>query len=279
VPLIGDRTAAGSKLTAVNEQPLAHEVTMQGGPDYMRTNKALWASQKGAANTFQDTRVGKLAETTGQAPLAVYTAMSPTGGDYAHMTADTLIGMLPSSEISKKNLAKFRTTMKNRGYPIPEFSPDNIDELRKHLLGPESGRAREAFVQEMARKPFQEAGFPDVGSARFATTEPALLHDPSLSSGYMFGRTAPGQPTVTNPTQHMTYSTQIPGQAVGGFEFPLPKDKMWLDYYRGRAAMGRDPRKSTEDYAFRLQQPSQRATPEWVDQAEEYQRRRRAETR
>ena len=134
---------------------------------------------------------------------------------------------------------------------------------------------REAFVQEMARAPFQKAGFPDVGSARYATTEPALLHDPSLSSGYMIGQTAPGHPTVTNPAQHMTYSTQIPGQAVGGFEYPLPKDTMWLDYFRDRVALGRNPKAATEDYAFRLKQPSQRATQEWVDKAEEYLRRRR----
>ena len=256
-PLIGDRTAAGSKLVAINEQPLAHDVTMQGGFGYMLENDALWASQKGASNTFQN-RINKLAEDYGHPPLAVSTVMSPTGGDYAHMTADALIGALPSQQISKKNIAKFRTAMKDRGYPIVPFSPDDIGALRAQMLAPESGRMREAFVQEMARKPWQEAGFPDVGSARFATTDPALLHDPSLSSGYMIGRTAPGKPTGANPSQHMTYSTQIPGEALGGFEFSLPKDKMWLDWYREQAARGRNINSSNTDYTFRLQAPSRR---------------------
>ena len=138
MPLVGDRTAAGAKLTAVNEQPLAHAVELQGGPDYMRANDALWASQKGAANTFQNTRVNKLAEETGQRPLAVYTAMSPTGGDYAHMTADTLIGMLPSQKISQKNLAKFRSGDEGSGLPNSQVQP------RQHRDAPQrAARTRE----------------------------------------------------------------------------------------------------------------------------------------
>lgn len=275
--LPGDRTAAGFNLTAVNERPLAHEVQLQGGPEYMLANKALWASQQGAANIFQD-RINALAQQYGQKPLATFTAMGQRGGDYAHMNTDTVLGMLPSSKVLKKDKVAFDEAMRDRGFTdfVGLADPKKRDALREQMLNRDSGNLRKAFLEEMAAKPWQEKGFPDVGSARFATTNPDILHDPHLSSGYMIGETAPGRPTVNDPAQHLTYTTQIPGKAIGGFERAIPIDVMYPDWYKTRPKGEASPHTQR---AIITQGPHQVADQRWVDRVTEYLRRERERDR
>jgi len=87
--LIGDRTAAGRNLMAVNGQPLARPVELQGGPDFMRTHQgdsAAWASGQPVITKLS--KAVQEAGGNGDPVYGAYTAMSHTAGDFSTMMAD-----------------------------------------------------------------------------------------------------------------------------------------------------------------------------------------------
>lgn len=264
IPALGDRTAAGKFLTEINRRPLATPVDLEGGADFKRTlasqgpDRAAWASQKGI--------IRRLANKTREAaeigdPYLAYTAMSNRAGDYSGIMTDALLSQLPQSKILKKDIKLFDKAMLERD---PEWLGIMNPDIRDYLMS--KGSLKTRLAETVGQKPFQTAGFPDIGSTRFAITEPELLNVPTGSSGYAISKLDPSGKVITKPVYpHSTYEAQLGGEGyVGGFKHQLPLEVMYPDWI-SQQTPELLANAAKRDYKFKLDLPTQQATPEWVD--------------
>lgn len=268
IPAIGDRTAAGSMLTHINEKPLAYPVDKQGGADFMRSaaasspDQAAWASEKPVVR-----RLANMAAEAGQQgrdPYLVYTAMSNRAGDYSHMTTDALLAQMPYAKITKKAKREFDATMRGHDPNWPGIDDPN---LRDFLL--KSGSTRTRMAEEMATAARQAQNFPDVASARFAVTEPTLLNAQPGASGYAVSKLDPAGRVIDAPVvPHTTYRTQLGGDGyMGGLLDMVPRDVMWPTWHKEMALKNPEIFNNSAklDYAFTRAMPKQIADQEWLD--------------
>jgi hypothetical protein len=266
VPALGDRTAANQWLTHINEKELAYPVDLEGGANFMRSaaasgpDQAAWASQQGIISRLA--KAAEAASKTGEPHLA-FTAMSNRSGDYSGIMTDAILSQLPESKIAKKDIKAFDNAMEKFDPKWPGIKDKNI---KDHLMN--KGPLKTRFAETIAAKPFQDAGFPDIGSTRFAITDPELLHVPTGSSGYAISKLSPSGRIIVDPAvPHSTYKAQLPSEGyVGGLEHQLPLDVMYSDWIKKQ-----NPdllaNAAKRDYKFKLDLPTQHANPEWVDQA------------
>jgi hypothetical protein len=276
---MGDRTQAGHRLTSIGGRPLAFDVDLQGGPNYMRAgasqgpDRAIWASDKG-----QVSRIAKFAESEGKRlkgePTLAYTAMGARGGDFSHMMSDAVLAQVAQGGIAKKDLAAFDKAMKEKqpdwqGLRDIYSKPEQLDKVRKQLLAPGAGDLRKTFAEESSLGTWTEKGFPDPGQTRFAITDPELLGTPTGASGYAFSTIDPGAKPILNPSRpHTTYPTQLGGSYVGGFERTVPLDVMYPTFVKEKLAKGMRPEKLNR--AFQIGNVSQLADQQWVDLMSQY---------
>jgi hypothetical protein len=262
MPAVGDRTAAGSTLTHINEKPLSFPVSLEGGPDFMRAaasqaDGSAWASDKGVI-----TRLAKHARELGQNNDVnfVYSSMGARSGDYSHMMSDALLAQLEGAKITKKAAKEFDAAMKAQDASWPGlYDPGVRDALLK------SGPMRKTFVEEMALGQHQNAGFPEIGSTRFAISEPSMIGQPTGASGYAVAKMDPSGRVISNPSvPHTTYNTQLGGLGyLGGFDKSVPREILFPDFYATRRAAGA-PMKA-DDRAFSMSNVSQNANQQWLD--------------
>jgi hypothetical protein len=258
--LIGDRTAAGRNLMAVNGQPLARPVELQGGPDFMRTHQgdsAAWASGQPVITKLS--KAVQEAGGKGDPVYGAYTAMSHTAGDFSTMMADALLEQLRNRDIKKKDIRAFDKEVRALR---PEF-PGLMDEDARAALDA-NGALRLAFVNRMGLDKYRQAGFPDVASTRAAITEPDLMDAPLWSSGFSVAKMDPTGRVIPDPrTPHKTYDTQLGGVYQGGLEAPVPRELMYPEFFAKRRAEGRDP--AGDNRAFMLAPVVQPANQQWLD--------------
>lgn len=238
VPLFGDRTISGRTLTEIGGNKLAEPVVTEGGPTYMlNPNNQIWASGQSVISGIANKAEGalKASEKLGyKDPNAygVYVPMGKSSGDFSTHTADAIISMLPNSPISAKAAKAFNDAMKEQ---LPDFPGIKSPKLREYLMEPGAGAKRIIFSKTMDKKPWREAGFPDVGEARFATTNPDLLSTPDYAGGYTVGRIDRANPVIKKPAMgHRSYPVALGGEYVGGFPVSLHKDLIfpnWTAYY------------------------------------------------
>ena len=103
---MSDRTAAGGLLEGIGNKPLAHPIRLTGGQDYMRDDTGeLWASGAGVVPNMVKA-AKELEDQYGSSPVFMPWRMAPSGGDFAHMTGQTMLswaaGNMP--KVYKKQL-------------------------------------------------------------------------------------------------------------------------------------------------------------------------------
>lgn len=226
LPLLGDRTIAGTDLAQVNGFKFAEPVPMQGGHGFMAENAdkgAAWASGRSVAN-----RLGNVVRAeAGDAPVyGAYTAMGERSGDFSHHVSDTLSEMFKHSKVAKTPAKAFDAEMSQIAPGWPGIRSPQL----KEYMGSAPGAVRSYFAKLMDTAPYQKAGFPSVAEARFATTDPRLLHEPTGASGLSISRMDPSGRTFQDPAgQHLTYDTNLAGEYVGGLPTSVPQEVMFPD--------------------------------------------------
>jgi len=270
IPAVGDRTAAGSMLTAINGQALNSPVKLEGGADFMRTHLqdgAAWASGKGVVTRLSNQV--KDAASGGKPVYMPYTAMGHTAGDFSTMMSDAVIGQINLSKIPKGAIKSFDKEMRALR---PEFVGLADPKLREQLLS--SGPVRLALIDRMNQAKFREQGFPDIASTRNAITEPGLLDAPLHGAGYSVAKMDPDGRVIRQPANpHTTYDTQLGGRYIGGLETNVPRDVMFPDYFKTRRAEGRPVEGDTR--SFSLANVTQNADQQWLDGVMRYIERTR----
>lgn len=134
---MADRTAAGGNLLGVNGGSFNRPVTLKGGQDYMFNNPGqVWASAKGPSGQILRT-ASALRDFTGHDPLYIPWRMAPSGGDFAHMTGQT---MLAQAEVGLNKTQK-RMLDKQLKSIIPNWqSIDNPNSLDLFAAAPANAR-------------------------------------------------------------------------------------------------------------------------------------------
>jgi hypothetical protein len=268
VPMVGDRTAAGAKLTEINGQPLAWPVPLHGGPDFMRgaanaAEGSIWASDKGAISRLAR-QMRDLAGATGRPVNAVYSAMGARSGDHSTMMTDALLSQIGANGVPREAASAFNADMRTRN---PDWPGLDAPRLRDVLMN--SAGMRKQFVEDLALARHQQAGFPEIGSTRFAISEPALLGQPTGVSGYAISRADPPRVIYAPLVPHPSYNTQLGGAGyVGGLGTPIPREIMFPDFYAARRAAGAPKRE--DDIAFRRGDMHQIAHQKWLDEVIRY---------
>jgi hypothetical protein len=278
-PAVGDRTKAGHNLVGINGEPLAYPVSLEGGPDFMRSaaNQAegsIWASDPKVISGIA--KYGKKLGETGKDVNFIYSSMGARSGDFSHMMADALLAQMQGKPISREAMQELNDAMarQNPNWPgLRRTDEDAIQAARKIILA--NGPMRKQFAEEIALGNLQGKGFPDIGSTRYAITEPAMIGQPTGMSGYAISKLDPSGRVIKNPeVPHTTYPTQLGGKGyLGGFEHQIPREIMFPDFYAGRRAEGRP--SGSDDRAFSLARVSQDANQQWLDNVMKYLERRR----
>ena len=269
VPAVGDRTAAGRKLTEVEGTTLQKPVMLEGGPDFMLTHglkpgpdSTIWASAQPVVSALRNRAVE--AEARGAPANLVYVPMGYNSLNFSTMPADTALEMIRSGKITKKAKKEFDAAVRALR---PEFrgvdAADVVEQLQKN------GELRHAFMDRMQLEDFQRAGFPDVSAIRKAIMEPALQDVPLYHGGYSVGRVDTSKPINKAPKDpHRTYNTQLHGQVVGGIDTPVPHDMLWRDFFKERRARGMPD--SGDRMAFERSKPLQLVDQQLLDQVMPY---------
>ena len=291
IPTMWDRSDLGV-LKRVNEEDLAFDVPLEAGYKYPTTLENFEANRYGASNKSPVTTVMNAArEASGQVvdkrtgeiiregrPVyGVYTNMGAESNDYSTMVSDTLLAMMPSSKMTKKSIKEFDELMSEKikdwpGLKNIQDNPSRIEEVRAFLNRPEGGNDRKIFVKTMETAKWNDQGFPDVVSARAATSVQDMF---GMGTGDATGRII-GQidynALPTNVTQHSTYPTSIPRVAgtplyrtadESGAFVDIPRDLLLPDYLKTRRLD--DSPQVSDTRAITMSVPSQDVTPKFVD--------------
>ena len=280
IPALGDRTMGGSLLRGVNDIEFKNPVNMQAGHSFMYgpaatgADRAIWASDPGVISILSNK--AKAASEAGFDPYLSYVAMGSRSGDYSHHMTDTLLEMMKKSKVSKDTIADFdkqmRTNTANKWAAYEDWPGLKSKKVEEYLYSIGPAKARTKMAELMGQGQFQKAGMPDVGAARFAITDPELLHAADYSAGRTIGRLDPMGRKITSPVvEHKTYKHQLAAHPdegyVGGFEHDIPFEVMNKEFID--SVIAKDAAKAANPsqlaYTYRMNMPRVDFTPPVVD--------------
>ena len=257
-PLIGDKSPADTVLLGHNRVPLVEPVNQQGGGDYGRSKEFAgsnqptgWRSREAASKGMHGRIMQGVPE--GSPVYGMHTLMGYKSADSSHHLLHAAIFQVPNLPIASKHIKAFDEEMEKK-FPhdekFPMRWPGIMNTMAVHdffynqpsvvrgkkgqpdtiRYQPRPGNDVSKFVQRMDSATWQAAGFPNIASARFASTVPELFAEPQGSTGYMLTELDPNSPLVANDEMraHGTYTHGIPTRGhAGRFRALVPAGKIW----------------------------------------------------
>jgi hypothetical protein len=207
---MSDRTAAGGDLLGVNDVMFKRPVHLHGGQDYMFNNpNQVWASAQSAVKPIIE-NAQLLKEVTGQNPLYIPWRMSPSGGDFAHMTGESMIA---TAEAAMSRGDKKALNEAIKGF-IPNWKGvDSADSITQYRNAPKV--VRDSIMQVMDRD-FRNKGGLGIGQARLSVTDPRQINAPQgniMNVGEIFA----DKPMIMK-SGHPSYPRGVAGQGLGTLE-------------------------------------------------------------
>ena len=262
VGFMGDRSDSGRRLIGIGDTVFENPIDLEGGYKFPREFPAAWATNKPAP--FVNS-IRQAAELSDGNVAGIYLPMGFGSMNFNTMTSDTMLEMMKRGRITKKVKNQFDKEL--RGFR-PEWP--GIDSPDARTMLDANGALRHAFMSTANKQTYQKAGFPDLKEVRYATTAPELLDTKMIHGGQSISRLNPGDELVQNPERlHKTYSQQIGGEYMGGFEAPLPYSVLFPDWYKARRAKGAPV--SGDFRSLDLGNPvTQRFNQEWLDGVMKY---------
>lgn len=172
----------------------------------------VWASAKGPSGQIMRT-ASALRDFTGQDPLYIPWRMAPSGGDFAHMTGQS---MLAQAEVGLNKTQK-RALDKQMKAIIPDWQGiDNPNSLDLFAAAPSNARKA---AQDLLDKNFRDVGGLGLGEARLAVADPKQVAAPE--GGLMnVGRVFSDKPLVAT-SGHESYPYAVPGEGLGRLDKEL----------------------------------------------------------
>jgi len=204
---MSDRTAAGGRLVGINDIMLNRPIDLKGGQDYMFNNAGqVWASGQAPVKQIIN-NAQTIKQITGQDPLYMAWRMAPSGGDFAHMTGETMLSYADSAlgKSDKKQMDKLINKL------IPNWkgvsNPESVDQYR---AAPDTVRKQ---LKGLLDVEFRDKGGIGLGEARLSVADPKQLIAPD--AGIMnIGKIYADQPVIMN-SGHPSYPRGIAGEGIG----------------------------------------------------------------
>lgn len=282
VPVMGDRSAAGGSVSAVEGVPLDQPVLLEGGPLYPAVNRdrgIAWASMEDAAQAKQS-HITKAADGTKADPVAVYTAMTDVAMDFNTMTSEILLRQIPALKIPKKARKAFDERIRQK---FPDWagvdSPKAIGQVRGEVSSGNrpASKLRQELAFQLSKKEWQNQGFPVYEDTVREITEPALRNVRHGDSGFSVFSGRPGA-SLSDDARHATYSHGIPGEYMGGFARSVPPEIMFPKIFAKTEGAMTKPKKGVPRLmnrqervgALQMGHDFELADQQWVDTVSEY---------
>jgi len=211
VTSMSDMSAAGDAVNAVDDVDLSVPVRRMGGQDFMFDDpNAVWAADLGNAAAHLEV-ARALRKDTGQDPLFLPWAMSPSAIDFAHMPRELMLRYAESnmSKAAQRSLAKDIRAI------LPDFKA--LDDPASVELFREATGTRRAALNRLLDQRRDEGGL-GLGAARLAMTDLEQIGSPLTSLRNVGEISARSE---LEPSRHPSYRTAIPGEGVGRLREPL----------------------------------------------------------
>ena len=233
---MSDRTGTGL-LTDVNNVVLNYPVERQGGQNFMFENPYVWASGKEPAADILEL-AQEFKRTTGKNPLYIPQRMTPSGGDFANMTGETMLSYAQAAmgQQGKKQLDNF---VKNNY--ISDWKglddPSSIDQFRSL-----SDKKRKSMKKQMD-KYFRNEGGLSIGEARLAMADKNQLTSKDaeiMNIGQIYA-----DQSIIPVSGHRAYPSAIPGRGIGVTDKNLNIFQLLEEHSKNRGLL--DPRNPTRD--------------------------------
>ena len=189
ITTMSDRTRADGLLTGINDVNFNYPVDMLGGQGYMfRFPNQQWAS--------------------GELPVHIPWRMAPTGGDFSHMTGETMLAYADAAMPlrQKKNVDKLIKTY------IPDWK--GMSDPSSVIQYSEAPDAIRKEIQSKLDVQFRDLGGLGRGEARIAVSDPKQLTAQDgglLNVGEFFA----DSDILYKPTQHRSYPFVLQGKGIG----------------------------------------------------------------
>lgn len=229
----GDLSGTG-KLTRLSGNTLETPVDMMGGRNYGLLTPYGWGSGQGVTTKLRNKALAaqqQVAEETGEVlPVYLnYTTMNPKAIDFQEMQTSAVAESIKFAPISKKDAKKFDEQMKKKD---PDFVGVLSPDLRQYLAGL-SGEKRVQFMKLIDKDEFRKLGFPNVGEARYALTEPELRNAPLFSSGLGLYKMDLSNPNILAPDiAHPSFDTAMPREGgLLGLGEPIRNEIFFRDWF------------------------------------------------
>jgi hypothetical protein len=210
---MSDRTAAGGDLLGVNDVMFKRPVHLYGGQDYMFNNpNQVWASAQSAVKPIIE-NAQLLKEVTGQNPLYIPWRMAPSGGDFAHMTGESMIAHAEAA-MGKADKKALNNAIKDL---LPSWKGvDSADSIAQYRSAPKT--VRDSIMQIMDRD-FRDLGSLNYGQARLSVTDPRQIN--AMEGGIQnIGEIFADQPMIMR-SGHPSYPRGVAGQGLGTIDREL----------------------------------------------------------
>ncbi len=229
----GDLSGTGT-LTRLGGNVLENPVDMMGGRNYGLLTPYGWGSGQSVTNTLRNRALSAQEEvfknTGEELPVYLgYTTMNPRAIDFQEMQTSAVAEAIKFAPITKSNAKIFDEQFKKKDKNfVGVLSPN----LREYLAGL-SGEKKVQFNKLMDKDEFRKLGFPQIGEARYAMTEPELRNAPIFSSGMGLYKMDLSQPNISEPViAHPSFDTAMPRTGgLLGFGEPISNKDIYRDWF------------------------------------------------
>jgi hypothetical protein len=203
---MSDRTAAGGNLVNINGIPLNRPVNLGGGQDFMFYNPMVWSSGQSPTKQILN-QAQTIKQITGQDPLYVPWRMAPTGGDFAHMTGESMLNYADAA-LGKSDKKQMDKAIKNF---IPDWKGvSDSNAIEQYRNTPDKVRKQ---VKGLLDTEFRDKGGLSIGEARLSVADQKQLLSPD--AGIMnIGKIFADEPMIMN-SGHVSYPRGVPGEGIG----------------------------------------------------------------
>jgi hypothetical protein len=208
--------------------------------------------------------------------------MGPEGGDFSSMMYHPIIDVFRANrgKIDNKLVERLDQGIRNKLFSDnrlllgderalayanrwPGMDNPDLDALLASMPGP----YRSTMAKVMDKSMYRKGNMPDISALRFATTEPDLLHAPSLSTGYSVAKLDPSGAAI--PSGHADYDTAIKGLGYqGGARTHIPWNMFWREFAKTRPE---GENFAHTQKAFLTQMPLQKIDAQLVDTIKKYE--------
>jgi len=214
VSTMSDRSEVNKRLVGIGGKPLDIPIDLTGGQGFMFYNPDMWASGVGKPTDDMLAAAQEMKSLYGVNPLFMPWTMTPSGGDFAHMTGQVMLSFANKymAKGPKKELNKYIESV------LPDWvGLDNPDMIKQWGSIPD--KKRKLIMTKMDNK-YRDKGSITRAQARLAVADPNQLNkiDGSFLNVGRFDVEGGLNPKGGNPT----YGMAVKGEGL--FQLPVGSD-------------------------------------------------------